>query len=357
MATTRFACPDCGARLKSDGDPGATIDCPKCGATVTIPGDPADEEEAAEEAAEEAEETDETEQPEETEQPDEPAPRIKAPWEYAAEWTRVRFGLLLCIVAAALTMAELVGGEIADRIVRRAYSPAELYAGMAIGLLVGGFRIYAKTNLRHVPRQWGPRPLLWTCVGIEGALLLVVVVTAIGIAANPPAQTDGPELPPELARGLTPQQQAELRKALRDVRDLRTGTPVRRDPHARAVSFGFGVATLLAGVISILWPIYLKELSRSVKDDKAIDFGDKALMILGPGFLVWVLSTSIYQFFAAATDAGGVYRPHGKTVTVFGLLSIQLLLIRIYWRLRKRLRAKARLRKPKAKPGPEPPAS
>ena len=64
------------------------------------------------------------------------------------------------------------------------------------------------------------------------------------------------------------------------------------------------MATLLAGVISLLWPMYLKELSASVKDRGAWDAGDKILGILGPGFLLWVLSVSIYQFAASVTEVG-----------------------------------------------------
>src|SRR4029077_16092347 len=130
---------------------------------------------------------------------------------------------------------------------------------------------------------------------------------------------------------------------------LHSGTPVQRDPRVRVVSIGFGLAILLAGLIWILWPIYLKELAASVKDQDAWDIGDRVLDILGPAFMLWVLSVSIYQFAASVTEVSGVYRPAGKTVTIFGLLTIQVLLIRCYWRLRISLRAKSRLRKPKTR--------
>jgi hypothetical protein len=346
MATIRFACPDCGAKLKSDGEPGAAVECPKCGASATIPGELPEPLPDAEATTTETATEGPAEAPAE-----EPPLRIKAPWEYAKEWSRVRTGLFLCTIGAALTIAELATGEICDRLYRRAYSPAELYAGLVIGLAIGGFRIYGKTWFRHVPRQWGPRPLLWTCVGVEAALLVAVAGTAIALAATPaPPESEGPPLPAELTRNLSPRQQEELRKSLREAQDLHAGTPVQRDPRVRVVSIGFGLAILLAGLISILWPIYLKELASSVKDQDAWDIGDRVLDILGPAFMLWVLSVSIYQFAASVTEVSGVYRPAGKTVTIFGLLTIQCLLIRVYWRLRQSLRAKSRLRKPKPRP-------
>ncbi len=338
MATIRFACAECGAKLKSSGEPGSAIECPKCGADATIPGEevapaPEAEEVTAPEAATE-----------------EPPLRIKAPWEYAKEWARVRFGLVLCTIAAGLSIAELATGEITDRLFRRAFTPTELYIGLIIGLLIGGFRIYAKMECRHVPQQWVSRPLLWVCVGVEAALMLVITVTAITLAATPPpSPSEELPLPPELTRGLSPREQAEIRKQLGEFRDLQSGTPIQRNPQVRVVSVGFGLATLLAGLLSILWPIYLKELSASVKDQDSWQLGDRILDILGPAFLLWVLSVSIYQFMASITEVSGVYRPAGKSVTVFGLITIQALLIRIYWGLRRSLRAKSRLRKPKAK--------
>jgi hypothetical protein len=337
MATIRFACAECGTKLKSDGEPGGSVECPKCGATVPIPGEVAD---AAPDVVEVADAPAET-----------PTPRIKAPWEYAKEWARVRFALVLCTIAAGLTILELATGEVTDRLYRRAYTSTELYLGLFIGLLLGAFRIYSKSEFRHVPRQWVSRPLLWVCVGVEAALILTVTGTAIAVAATPPSPAEeGPALPAELTRNLSPRQQEEVRKQMREIQDLRSGTPVQRDSHARVVSVGFGLAVLLAGVLSIIWPVYLKELALSVKDKEAFDFGDRALDILGPAFLLWVLSVSIYQFLASATGYTGVYRPQGKSVTVIGLITIQVLLLRMYWRLRKSLRAKARFKKPKAKP-------
>lgn len=336
MATIRFGCPDCGIKLKSESEPGGEVDCPKCGATVTIPGEPV----MTVAASREDPESPEAEQP----------LRIKAPWEYAKEWARVRVALLLCTIAAVLTIAELATGEITDRLYRRAYSSGELYAGLAIGLAIGAFRIYSKAGFRHVPRQWVSRPLLWVCVGVEGALLVVVTGSAIALASTPaPPESEGPPLPSELTRHLSPREQEELRREMRKMQDLQAGTPVQRDPRVRVVSVGYGLSVLLAGVLSIIWPIYLKELAGSIKDDDAWDLGERALDILGPAFLLWVLSVSIYQFLASVTEVSTIYRPAGKSVTVLGLLTIQVLLIRCYWRLRISLRAKSRLRKPKSR--------
>jgi predicted RNA-binding Zn-ribbon protein involved in translation (DUF1610 family) len=340
MAITKFTCPDCGTRLKSSTDqPGDVVDCPKCGASIEIP--PTLEYAAAKES----------EAAEPTTPSDKTPFRIKAPWEYAKEWARVRFGLLLCSIAAILTVAELVTGEITDRLFRRAYTPTELYFGLVIGLLIGGFRVYSKIECRHVPRQWVSRPFLWVCVGFEAALLVVVTGTALTLAATPPGPSvEEADLPPELKQVLSPTEQAEYKKQATLIRDLQSGTPVTRDPRVRVISFGFGLATLLAGILSILWPMYLKELAATIKHQDAWDLGDRALDILGPAFLLWVLSVSIFQFMASITEVSGVYRPQGKSVTVLGLLTIQILLIRLYWRLRVALRAKSRLRKPKDKP-------
>ena len=129
--------------------------------------------------------------------------------------------------------------------------------------------------------------MLWVCVGVEAALLVAITATTITLAATPPpAEPEGPDLPPELKKRISAREQAELRKEMREIRDLHSGTPVRRDPYVRVQSFAFGLAVLLAGVISIIWPIYLKELAISIKDKAAWDVGDRVLDILGPAFIL-----------------------------------------------------------------------
>ena len=211
MATPKFACPECGSRLKASiVEPGSTVDCPKCGKSITVPHS--------------LDEAGETKSPVTEDSTDEAPFRIKAPWEYAKEWARVRFALVLCTIAAVLTSLELLTGEVTDRLFHRAYTPTEIYVGLMLGLLIGAFRIYAKCECRHVPRQWGPRPLLWVCVGVEVALLLVATATAVKLAATPPLPVEELDLPPELKKILSPADQQEYLKHLQQSRDLLSGT-------------------------------------------------------------------------------------------------------------------------------------
>src|SRR5581483_4094379 len=122
-------------------------------------------------------------------------------------------------------------------VARRPFTATELYIGLAIGVLIGAFRIAAKAECRHVPPQWVSRPLLWTCVGIEVALIVAMTATTVVVARTRAIEPEPDEpdlLPPELKKQLSASEQQAVRDSVRQARGAYTDKPVVHDPRSRA---------------------------------------------------------------------------------------------------------------------------
>src|SRR5262249_14722107 len=153
---------------------------------------------------------------------------------------------------------------------------------------------------------------------------------------------------------LSAREQQAVRDAMRQVQGANQNKPVVHDPRSKAGAIGFGVTLLLSGVMAFLWPFYLRELGESVKDEAVTEMSKKVVTYIGPGFFLWVIGTTIYQFAVGVGASPYVYQPPGKTLTVVGLITVQSFLIWIYIYLRRSLRSKARVKKPKMRPGGKP---
>jgi hypothetical protein len=213
-----------------------------------------------------------------------------------------------------------------------------LFGSLFLGLVVGAFRIFAKVQCRFVPGQWVPRPLLWWTVGIETGVLALTTLLGVSTALRPP-----PVEPVPFARaGLSALDKQDA--AVKNLAVIQTGNAARSGKGVRFAVFGYGVATLFAASITFLWPIYLRQLARAIKEEQIEELCVKVFKYLGPGFLVWALGVFAVQTLALF-GIGYAEMEFGKALTLTGLLVIQVFLIQIYLKTHQALKIKAMWKK------------